>query len=158
MKSQRIRKGSALLLSIIVLAVLSSWAVFICSVSGTNLQIAENHRKGDSARASAESGLEITRYWLSKIMMPSSTLPSVYLATVVADLQSKFTDNGISNISIDADGTIHAVTLDSAAGRTFSGKLTIDPNNPTVLQLYVTGSSGEFDRATTNGGKCKFRF
>ncbi len=147
---QRIRKGSALLLSIIILAVLSSWAVFICSVSGTNLQIAENQRKGDSARASAESGLEITRYWLSKVMMPSSTVPSVYLATVVADLQRQFTAKGISNISIDSDGTIQAVTLDSAAGRSFSGKLSIklsiDPNKPTVLQLYVTGSSGEVAR------------
>jgi hypothetical protein len=146
MLSQRIRKGSALLLSVIVLAVLSSWAVFICSVSGTNLQIAENQQKGDSARASAESGLEITRYWLSKIMMPSSTAPSVYLATVAANLQSLFNSNSISNIIIDADGKISAVTLDSAAGRTFSGKLSIDPNNPTVLQLYVTGSSGELAR------------
>jgi hypothetical protein len=146
MISQRIRNGSALLLSIIVLATLSAWAVFICSVSGGNLQIAENQRKGNGARASAESGIEITRYWLSKVMLPSSTPPSVYLATVVADLQSKFTDNGISNISIQADGTISAVTLDSAAGRSFSGKLAVDPNHPTVLQLYVTGSSGEVAR------------
>ncbi|MHC4212222.1 MAG: pilus assembly PilX N-terminal domain-containing protein [Planctomycetota bacterium] len=146
MKSQRISKGSALLLSIIILATLSAWAVFICSVSGTNLQIAENQRKGDSARASAESGIEITRYWLSKVMMPSSTAHSAYLATVVADLQSKFTDNGISNIVVANDGTISAVTLDSAAGRTFSGRLAVDPNHPTVLQLYVTGSSGELDR------------
>ena len=146
MMSSKTNKGSALLLSIIVLATLSAWAVFICSVSGSNLQIAENQRKGDSARASAESGLEITRYWLSKVMMPSSTSPSVYLTTVVADLQSQFTAKGISNIVVDTDGTIQAVTLDSAGGRSFSGQLVIDPNHPTVLQLRVTGNSGELAR------------
>jgi hypothetical protein len=43
-------------------------------------------------------------------------------------------------------GSIPAVTLDSASGRTFSGQISIDPSDPYVLHVYVTGNMGQISR------------
>jgi hypothetical protein len=146
MSFRRIHKGSAFLISVIVLATLAAWAVSICSFCGVNLQIADNQRKADGARACAESGLEVLRFWLSGILMPSSTPPSAYLSTIIADLQSDLDANGVSNITVNNDGSIPAVTLDSAKGHTFSAQLLADPNDLNVLRVHITGSAGEITR------------
>jgi hypothetical protein len=46
----------------IFLAILSAWAVSICSMSGVNVQLAENQRKVNSALSAAQSGLECGKY------------------------------------------------------------------------------------------------
>jgi len=149
MMSRIYRKGVALILSMIFVLIFSALAVAMFSVSSTNIQIADNHHKMNLAFASAESGLDVMRYWLSRVKMPSSTLEPHYYATIVHDLQSDLSTNSISNVMID-DGSIPAVipsvTLDSAGEQTFSGKIRIHPNNPLVLQVYITGSSGGISR------------
>jgi hypothetical protein len=130
----------------IVLAMLAAWAVSIYSVSGSNLQLAENQQKADAARACAESGIEVMRYWLSRIYMPSATEPSKYFSTAVNHLQYHLDANDVSNITVRNNGTIVPVTLDSATGQTFSGRLSTDPNSPVVLQLYVTGTAAGVSR------------
>ena len=140
------RKGTALLISIMVLVILSAWAVSIFSISGTNLQIADNQHKVNRALANAESGLEVMRYWLSRVLIPSSTAPSDYLSTIVDTLQSDLTANNISNFTVNNDGSIPAVTLDSTTGQTFGGQILIDPNNPNILQVHAVGSMGEIIR------------
>ncbi|MHC4478040.1 MAG: pilus assembly PilX N-terminal domain-containing protein [Planctomycetota bacterium] len=146
MRSRRIRKGSALLMSMIVLVTLAAWAVSIHTISGTNLQLAENQRKADIARACAESGLEVMRYWLSCVYMPSSTSPSKYLSTAVSHLRYHLDANSVTNITVRNNGSILPVTLDSATGQTFSGQLATDPNDPYVLELRVTGTAGPVSR------------
>jgi hypothetical protein len=144
MRFRKIRKGTALLMSMIVLATLAAWAVAIYSVSGTNLQLAQNQQKANAARACAESGLEVVRYWLSHVLMPSATPPAHYAGTITTHLRDDFQANTISNIAIGDNGFIPTVILDSTSGRSFSGQLSIDPNTPTILRVYVTGSVGQF--------------
>ena len=62
MTYRRCRKGAALLISMIVLAILSAWAVSIYSMSGAAVQLVENQRKIDSALSAAQSGLECGKY------------------------------------------------------------------------------------------------
>jgi len=139
-------KGFALILSMIFVLVFSALAVAMFSLSGTNVQIADNHHKMNLAFASAESGLDVVRFWLSRIKMPSSTPQSQYYITIIDDLQSDLSANSISNLTIENSGSIPAVTLDSAGGQSFSGLLHINSAAPNILQVYITGSSGGISR------------
>ncbi len=140
------RCGAALIISMIFVLIFSALAVSMVAMSGTNVQIADNQRKVNGAFVSAESGMQVMRYWLSHVRIPSSTAPSDYFSTIVATLQTELTDNGISNLTVNHDGSIPVVTLDSESGQTFEGQILIDPNNPNILQVYATGNSREVTR------------
>ncbi|MBW8038938.1 MAG: hypothetical protein FVQ85_02945 [Planctomycetes bacterium] len=59
------QKGFALICAMIFLCIFATFAVSICSMSNTNLQIAQNYSQHSAAFRSAESGLNITRYWMA---------------------------------------------------------------------------------------------
>jgi hypothetical protein len=139
-------QGTVLLISLIFVLIFSALAVSIAALSGTNVQLASNQHKVDRALAGAESGMEVTRFWLNRVIMPSSTQPSDYLSTIIDTLQNDLAANGISNITVNVDGSIQPVTLDSVTGRTFNGQSLIDPNDPNTLQVYTTGDSGQITR------------
>ena len=148
MAYRRCCKGAALLISMIVLAILSAWAVSIYSMSGANLQLAENQRKVDHARASAESGLGVLRFWLGRIYMPGSVAANDRFSEVWNFLHSDLAENGISNITTTYAGstiTIDDVTLDSSTGRSFSSQIQ-ETNDVDILQMDVTGSAGAVKR------------
>ena len=134
--------GVALIISMVFVLIFSALAMAMFSISGTNVQIADNHHKANLAFATAESGLDVLRYWLSRIKMPSSTPVSAYFNTIITDLRTDLTTHDIWHLQPDYDGTIPAVSLDSAATQTFSTHLQMDPANPAVLQVYVTGAYG----------------
>ena len=139
-------RGAALILSMIFVLIFSALAVGIAAISGTNVQIASNQYKINRAFTNAESGMQVMRYWLSHVRIPSSTAPSDYFSTIVATLQTELTDNGISNLTVNNDGSIPTVTFDSASGQTFRGQILIDANSPNIVQVYATGSSREVTR------------
>ena len=149
MTYRRCRKGAALLISMIVLAILSAWAVSICSMSGVNVQLAENQRKADSTRACAESGLEIIRFWLSRVSVDGTTSPGLVFEEIYNSLQSDLQANEISNITpsyLDSIITIPGVTLNSAKGQNFYTKIVPDQNDAETLQVDVTGVYGAITR------------
>ena len=53
------QRGAVLILSLIFIFIFSALAISMATISGTNVQIADNQRKVNNAFASAESGLEI---------------------------------------------------------------------------------------------------
>ena len=141
MKLCKTRKGVAIIISMIFVLIFSALAVSMFSMSGTNVQIAENQRRANRARSCAESGLEIIRFWVNRSSVPGTTEPSLVFGQLADSLQADLATNGISNITPYYDGssmTIPSVTLDSADGRSFSAQITqIDPE---TLQLEVTGT------------------
>ena len=82
------RNGSALITCMIVIVIVSTMAVGMAAMSGANLQMADNQREANRAFANAESGLEVIRYWVSRVRIPSSTPETEYLSTVIADVQA----------------------------------------------------------------------
>jgi len=140
------RRGAALILSMVFVIVFAALAVSMAAMSGTNVQIANNEHKVNGAFTSAESGLEIMRYWLGSILISSSTSPSDYFAAIVDTLQGNLADADISNITVHGDGSIPVVSLDSSSERGFAVQIQSDTGTPTVLQVYVTGSYGETTR------------
>jgi hypothetical protein len=143
------RNGSALVTCTIILVVVSAMAVSLAALSGSNLEMADKQKEANHALASTESGLEIMRYWLSRVRVPSSTPPADYLSAVIARVQSDLAANSISNFQINNDGSIPAVTLDSAAHQDFRGQWSVDPGNPTALRVTANGSSGLAARTIT---------
>jgi len=131
----------------IFVLVFSALAVSIATLSGTNLQIADNQRKANRALGCAESGLDTLRFWLGRIYMPGSTQPDDRFSTLENFLQTDLTYNGISNIlatyDYDADNstiTVADVLLDSSAGQSFSSQIQ-KTSNIDILQMDITGSS-----------------
>jgi hypothetical protein len=80
------RKGVALVLAMVVLTVISVWAVSICSLSGTNLQLADNQVKYYSALAAAESALDCGKYVVAETVPLLPSTPLNFVSVAEADL------------------------------------------------------------------------
>jgi Tfp pilus assembly protein PilX len=143
------RNGSALITCTIVLVVVSALAVSLAGVSGVHLQIADNQQRANRAFASAESGLEVMRYWLSRARIPSSTPPQQYLSCLIALVRDDLQANGISNFSVETTGSIPLVALDATTGQSFQGQWSASPSDPTIIQVAVTGATGTIARTVT---------
>ncbi len=137
-------RGTAFVVAMIFIVVFSALAVSMATFSGTNVQISENQRKGDCARACAESGVEIIRFWLSRFSVGGSTDPGNVFSSLGSpsspvSLPSDLTACGITNITTSFDGTtltIPSVTLDSE--KSFSAEIT--QFDADTLQVEVTGT------------------
>ncbi|MBA7473715.1 hypothetical protein ES707_09058 [subsurface metagenome] len=140
------RRGAVLIISMIFVLIFSAIAVSMATLSGTNVQLASNQQKVGCAFASSESGLEVMRYWLTNVAIPSSTPPSDYFGVIVDTMQDDLAASNISNITIYNDGSIPPVMLDSATGQGFEGEILIDANNINILQVYTTGGGSEITR------------
>jgi hypothetical protein len=152
MNCHKSRKGSSLLLSMIILAIIAAWAVSICSLTDTNVQLAENQRKINLARTSAESGLDILRFWLGRVYMPGDTAPNERFICLATHLQYDLEENDISNIPMVIDVNVisiasqyNPVLLNSSTGQCFSAKIQ-QTDNINVLQMDVTGYANKIKR------------
>jgi len=134
------RRGSALLLSLVFIVVFSAMAIAMASMSGNNVQLAENQRKLDNSRGSAESGLEVLRYWVSKVEMSGTTAPGLRFQQLATALQNELSEASVTNIAPVCDGnaiTISNVTLQSSSNQSFTAVFTkISDDN---VRLEVTG-------------------
>jgi hypothetical protein len=140
------RNGSAMIACTFVLVVISALAVGLAGLAGANLTLAENQQKANQAFASAESGLEVMHYWLSRVRIPSSTPPAQYFSAVITTVRGELAVNDISNFVVNADGSIPTVALDSSGTQTFRGQWSADANNPALLHVTAIGSSGPASR------------
>lgn len=147
--SRRKRRGVVLIISMIFVVVFSALAISMATVSGNNIQIASNHQNLNAALAAAQSGHEVVRYLLSRVLISSSTPESQYFSEIIAAVRDDLTNNGISGVTVATDGTITTVTLDSTTGRSFDGQIQVDAGQPTVMEVSVTGRSGQALRTIT---------
>ncbi len=136
------RKGAILIIAMIFVVIFSALAVSMATISGTNGQIASNQQKLDSALGSAESGLDVERYWLHTVVFPANTPENKYFSTIMNNLEANMDANSITNIVLKKNfGTIDPVTLDSTTGQTFSGKMAISNTNPYILEVSSKGGN-----------------
>jgi Tfp pilus assembly protein PilX len=141
------REGAILIIAMIFVVIFSALAVSMATISGTNTQIASNQQKVDCALGSAESGIDVERYWLHTVLFPANTPENKYFSTIMNTLQANMDANSITNITLKkALGTISPVTLDSTTGQTFSGTMAISNTNPYILEVSATGGSASITR------------
>lgn len=158
-------RGSILIVSMILILVCSALAVSMASMSGSNVQLAENQRKANHARACAESGFDVIRYWMSRVAISGTTTESQRFSAIAYSLQSELNSDSISNITVSCSSltiTIPNVVLDSETGDRFSAVMVMDDVD--TLKVDVTGYcdslsrtiSGKYDFSTR--GKYAFDF
>ncbi len=142
------QKGSALVMSLMFVVIFSALAAAVAGMSGANVQIAENQQKADNARACAESGLEVLRYWINKVEISGLIANDQRFGELATAFQSELSDAGITNIAPTYDGsstiTIPNVPLESSLGGSFSAVLTKIDND--TVRLDVTGHCRSFSR------------
>ena len=68
----RKRQGVALIISMIFVLIFSALAVSMASLSGTNVQLATNQHKVNSALDAAQSGLECGKYLVATVVLQST--------------------------------------------------------------------------------------
>ncbi len=149
MKPRRKCAGAILIISMIFVVVFSALAISMATLSGNNVQLASNHHNLNAALSAAQSGQEVMRYWLSRVLISSSTPQDDYLAGIITAVQNDLGDNGITTVAVQYDGSVPTVVLDSTTGVSFDSLITIDNSQPTVLQVRVTGRSGPTSRTIT---------
>ena len=139
--------GAVLIISMIFVVIFSALAVSMATMSGTNVQIAENHRKADLARACAESGFDVIRYWLNRVSISGTTAEDLRFDQIADSLQDELTGESITNVTTscnDSTITIPSVTLDSPGEKSFYGIITKLDNE--TLQIDITGVYGSITR------------
>lgn len=144
------RGGSSLIISMFFLLVFSALAVSMFSLSDTSVQIVQNHHQANYALASAESGLEIMRYYLSIVSVSGSVSPANRLQTLAGTLQIALVAAGATNISTSYDAvsdtiSVSSVVLDSQSSQSFTASVGYGSDFDT-LELDITGSGEQFSR------------
>ena len=147
------RQGSALVLSLIFVVMFSALAAAMAGMSGVNVQIANNQREAGQALSSAHSGIEVVRYYLDGISVPTGA-PSTRLEKIAQSLQTKLA--GVPNISVSYDSTlkkmtIPAVELATGTNTNFTAAAVYGRNadgspNYDVVEITVTGNGGDVIR------------
>lgn len=142
-------RGAALIVSIIFVLVFSAFAVGIAAISGSNVQIASNHHKVNSALSGAYSGLEFLRCYLTTMSISGTVSPTERLQAVTTSFQTELAHAGASSISVSYNPTnqtltVPPITLDSQHNRSFSAVIT--QVAPDTLQATITGVCGNVSR------------
>lgn len=157
----RKRSGMALFATLIFIAVFMAMAVGMMSMSSHNVIASSNLQTVNATRSTAESGLEVVRYWLSQV---SASNGNVY-ADTINDLKIILDDAGIAYVDpIDADGhqtlRIGPVPLDQAQSRSFEAMVKpeydmTDVDITVTVKGNLQGQSGQFSRAMLVGYKAE---
>jgi hypothetical protein len=120
------------------------------TMSSANVQIADNHYEANRAFESAQSGVEVARYWIERVYMPGSVSPAnrfSNLASFVGNdlatvgIYATTTYDGSEPITVDLDN----IGIDSSSGQSFSASIQ-KTGDPDVLQVDVTGTKGALTR------------
>ncbi len=132
------RRGIALLMSLLFLAVFSSLGLAILTMSSRNMHVANNHSQAARALESALSGMEVMKYRISKVSIDPVTADDGRLNAVVTDL-AKY-------IAVDSDNPMAFDTmgLDSSQDKSFYAQLESLDND--TFYLKVTGQAGQLQR------------
>ncbi len=147
MRRVRRQKGFTLVACMIFLVVFLAFGACMAAMSGTNVQLSANQRYAVRALASAESGLETMRYWLSHVMMDASTPTSDYLSTIISQVKLDLQTKNATNMKLGENGTLQPVPIDADQGQTFSAHLAMNPSNPYVLDVTITGRCQQIARS-----------
>ncbi len=129
------RRGVALIMAMIFVLIFSGLAVGIAAISGANAQIANNYRHANRALESAQSGLEVVRFYLDGLSTP---------ATVAKVFDRLHTNLGATYDVVDETINVPPTIIDSSSNRSFTAVFREADSN--TLQVDITGFSGNIQR------------
>jgi len=146
------QKGIALVVAMLFVMVFSALSVAMFSMSSGNSLVASNLHKVNAARSSAESGLEVVRYYLAQAEIPGTTAQSQWFDVLRTQLLSggilpsgmyadPVTDDETGEITAIAIGSASSVTLDS--DKSFTAEISKDTDG---INIRVAGTAHGIER------------
>jgi len=151
------RRGIALLLTMIFLAIFACLAVAIVTAADANLTIARNRIESLQAAAFAETGVQMIRQGVGGVGVPATHSAADVHNAIVTQLQTFFTGSHMVNsadISAGAGGvTVPTITVARPDGRTGTISLNIlssgGAQDATTITISSTGRFGGASRSVT---------
>jgi type II secretory pathway pseudopilin PulG len=146
------RKGMALIMAMIFIAVFSTLSAVIVTKTSRNVQTAANHRRGNRAYENALSGLEYMRYWLDRVEMPYTITPAKRFEEARDYVYGEADPAGVTvTTTYDSDGDPNSFSISNFAIST-DNKFTATvykTSNLDIVQVCVTGTSNSLERNVT---------
>ncbi len=128
------RRGIALLMSLLFLAVFSSLGLAILTMSSRNMHVANNHSQAGRALESAFSGMEVMNYRMSKVLIDPTTADDERFDAVGINLAA-------NNSAVDSD---NPMILNTSQNKSFYAQL--ESLDDDIFQVRVTGQAGGLQR------------
>ena len=154
------RRGVALFAALIFIAVFMAASAGMLAMSSQNTLAAANLQAGNLARSTAESGLELVRYWMkdSSVTIPGSVPKNERYGRLVDELKGVLDDHQIAYTTNDAghlligsadDPVVLERDTNGSAKRSFYA--TVSPNGLQGVNVQITGQTRQLSR-TLRGG------
>jgi hypothetical protein len=130
----------------IFVALFSALSLGMLTMSSTNVQVANNHRTANRALMCAQSGLDVSKYWVSRVFMPGDTTASARFDQLASFMHSDMASNAYitSDYTPGASLNVDSVSLDSSGSQSFL--TTIEPVDNDTVHVEVTGRDGGITR------------
>ncbi len=155
---RRGRRGSAAVLAMIYLVLMSVLAMTMAAVASLNIRTASNHSDVERARATAETGLRWLGWRFGKMSLPQTevgTMTNAVAKTLWPTIQATITSDlaGMSPAPTVVDDNTHATgglkigPMAGPDGSTFTLELWQTPSAERVVQVKATGVARDARRA-----------
>jgi Tfp pilus assembly protein PilX len=155
------RRGAVLIVSMIFVLIFSALAVSMATLSGTNVQLASNQHKVNSALSAAQSGLECGKYVVSTISLGETGLNYVTTAQanqVWADLCQHLQDTALDGQTVpseqnftDSIGTGDEIVTQNidfgSAGAEFALRFYRYDSDPLTIKVQSIGTDGDVSKS-----------
>jgi hypothetical protein len=139
------RRGIAMLAALIFVVVFMALAVGMMSMSSSNAIAASNLQSANLARSTAESGIEMLRYWMNEVTIPGTLTKAQLYEHTVTELKDILDARNIA-AEFDEAGSlcIGPVALDDGSNKSFSAVLSLGDSQG--VNIRITGSAKELSR------------
>ena len=151
-----VRRGTAILLAMIFLALFSALAVALATVSGANFQIAANQHRANAALHAAQSGLECARYLVKSVTLGQTNLNYVTVAqanqawsklcshvqTTALDGKAAVTTQRFTDARGAGDELLTAALRSGIPGTEFAIRFYRYDSDPRTVKILSTGTDG----------------
>lgn len=142
-------KGIALIVAMLFVMVFSALSVAMFSMSSGNSLVASNLHRGNEARSSAESGLEVVRYYLAQAEIPGTTPQSQWFGVLKDQLMGGILPSGMYASLVEDEGVTTGITIGSSQSVTLGGSQSFTAevsNSDDRINILVTGNAGDIER------------
>ena len=150
-KNQSKQKGIALIVAMLFVMVFSALSVAMFSMSSGNSLVASNLHKVNAARSSAESGLEIVRYYLAQVEIDGDVSEDQWFpraTSKILDLSGvNFVEQSADLVTLGSDGS--PITLNTDGSQSFYAHVERDGNKR--MKISVTGNASGITRKLQTG-------
>lgn len=139
------RNGIALVMTLIFIMVFMAMSAGMMTMSSHNAIAASNLKAGNLARSTAESGIELLRYWMNEVTIPASMTKDQLFAHTITELKTVLDDRSIAAV-VDEAGSlwIGPVMIDAVENRVFSAVLSLGESQG--IDIRITGTNNALSR------------